>query len=185
MAKKNAVEIKKDKKKALKMKIEKAKDGFDVKIGDMKLDADGVASVKGNKNARTYYFKNKKHNTRAYVVITGDSKEKGFSLNFKKVMEAVERSTQDNMFQQFLNRVVSTLSVQDFSPVAIVIRINDLGFTVGVNGYCMHSCYKLFWSDKEKDADIIAKIREDNKPVSKLKSDTEIMAEGYKESIDG
>lgn len=185
MAKKNSVEIKKDEKKVLKMKIEKAKDGFDVKIGDMKLDADGVASVKGNKNTRTYYFKNKKHNTRAYVVITDDSKEKGSSLNFKKVMEAVERSSQENMFQKFLNKIVFYLSSQYFYPVSIVVDINYLGFMIGVNGYCMHSCSKLFWSDKEKDADIIAKIREDNKPVTKLKSDTEIMAEGYKESIDG
>ena len=182
MAKKNAVEIKKNEK-ALKIKIEKAKDGFDVKIGDIKLDADGVATVKGNKTTRTYYFKNKKYNTRAYVAINDDVKEKGSSLNFKKVMEAVERSTQENMFQQFLNRVVSTLSVQDFAPVAIVVHINDLGFMVGVNGDFMYSCSKLFWSDKEKDDDIITKIREDNKPVAKLKSDTEALAEGYKESL--
>lgn len=183
MAKKNAVEIKKDEKKALKIKIEKAKDGFDAKIGDMKLDADGVATVKDNKTTRTYYFKNKKKNTRAYVVINDEVKAKGSSLNFKKVMEAVERSIQENMFQQFLHKVIASLSVQDFAPVAIVIHINDLGFMVGVNGDFMYSCSKLFWSDKEKDTDIITKIREDNKPVAKLKPDTEVLAEGYKESL--
>ena len=182
MAKKNAVEIKKDEK-VLKLKIEKAKDGFDVKIGGMKLDDDGVATVKGYKTTRTYYFKNKKHNTRAYVVINDEVKEKGSSLNFKKVMEAVERSSQENMFQQFLHKVVSTLSVQDFSPAAIVIHINDLGFMVGVNGDFMYSCSKLFWSDKEKNNDVITKIREDNKPIAKMKSDTEVLAEGYKESL--
>lgn len=184
MAKKNAVEIKKDEK-ALKLKIEKAKDGFDVKIGDMKLDDDGVATVKGNKTTRTYYFKNKKHNTRAYVVINDEVKAKGSSLNFKKVMEAVERSTQENMFQQFLHKVVSTLSVQDFSPAAIVIHINDLGFMVGVNGDFMYSCSKLYWTDKEKDTAVIGKmIRDANKNTPKEKSDTEVLlAEGYKESL--
>lgn len=184
MAKKNAVEIKKDEKKAMKIKIEKAKDGFDVKIGDMKLDDDGVATVKGNKATRTYYFKNKKHNTRAYVVINDEVKAKGSSLNFKKVMEAVERSTQENMFQQFLNKIVTSLSVQDFAPVAIVIHINDLGFMVGVNGDFMYSCSKLFWTDKEKDAAVIDQmIRDANKNVPVEKSDTEVLAEGYKESL--
>lgn len=184
MAKKNAVEIKKDEKKAMKIKIEKAKDGFDVKIGDMKLDADGVATAKYNKTTRTYYFKNKKKNTRAYAVINDEVKAKGSSLNFKKVMDAVERSTQENMFQQFLHKVVTSLSVQDFAPVAIVIHINDCGFMVGVNGDFMYSCAQLFWSDKEKDAVVIDQMVHDtNKNSPSLKPDTEVLAEGYKESL--
>ncbi len=162
MDKKNTTETKKDEKKILKIKIEEAKDGFDVKIGDMKLDADGVTTPMGNKAARTYYFKNKKNHARAYVVINDKVKAKGSSLDFKKVMEAVERSTQENMFQQFLHKIVTSLSVYSFIPVFIVIDIYDCGFIVGVNTDFTYSCPKLFWSDEEKDAAVIDQRRVSN-----------------------
>lgn len=182
MAKKNSVEIKKDEKKVLKMKIEKAKDGFDVKIGDMKLDADGVASVKGNKNTRTYYFKNKKHNTRAYVVITGDSKEKGFSLNFKKVMEAVERSTMTSCYQNFLKKLYLAVTSDALLPVRVSIHVSEIGFSVGIDENPVYACNKIYWTAKELTKKTLKKVTT-SAETSHIESDSELLAEGYKQSL--
>ena len=164
----------------IKLKIEKAKNGYDLKVGNAKLEADGMKNSK-TKHARAYYLMNKKYNNRVVFEISDDVRAEGSSLNLKKVLEAVNRSSPYAFYQKFLTNLYQAVTADALMPIHVIIHVSTLGFSVVINDNPVYACLDLYWSNKALTEATVKKVTTE---ISKGQtSDAEIMAEGYKESI--
>lgn len=169
--------------KDLKIKLEKAKDnGYDIRIGEVKLDGDGMKNCKQNKSSRAYYFKEKKHNNRVVLTITDQVKAENSSMNLKKVLEAVERSTMASCYQNFLKKLYLAVTSDALLPVRVSIHVSEIGFSVGINENPVYACNKIYWTAKELAKETLKKVTT-SAETSRIESDSELLAEGYKQSL--
>lgn len=168
--------------KDLKIKLDKTKDGYDIKLDDVKLDEDGMKNCKQNKSSRAYYFKEKKHNNRIVLTITDQVKAKNSSMNLKKVIEAIKRSTPTSCYQQFLKQLYMAVTSDALLPVHVAIHISEIGFSVSINENPLFGCHKIYWTAKELTADTLKKVTTSAEP-NHVESDGELLAEGYKQSL--
>lgn len=169
--------------KELKIKLEKAKDnGYDIRLGEVKLDGDGMKNCKQNKSSRAYYFKEKKHNNRVVLTITDQVKAEKSSMNLKKVLEAIERSTLTSCYQNFLKKLYLAVTSDALLPIRVSVHVSDIGFSVGINENPVYACNKIYWTAKELTKETLKKVTT-SAETSHIESDSELLAEGYKQSL--
>ncbi len=169
--------------KELKIKLEKAKDnGYGIKLGEVKLDGDGMKNCKHNKSSRAYYFKEKKHNNRVVLTITDQVKAENSSMNLKKILEAIERSTLTSCYQNFLKKLYLAVTSDALLPVRVSIYVSEIGFSVGINENPVYACNKIYWTAKELTKETLKKVTT-SAETNHIESDSELLAEGYKQSL--